>query len=124
MNNTPICNGNHIHNQEQLDTVSHIIPTEDELTELAQIFKIFGDNTRIKILAALSAGELCVCDIAQLVGASQSTVSHQLRLLKAYRLVKCRRSGKGAYYSLDDMHVSSIINAGLEHVKEEDENDE
>lgn len=119
MEKNHICQAYEIH-QPIIEQVSHQIPTEDQLLELAQIFKIFGDATRIKILSALSVGELCVCDITQVIGASQSTVSHQLRLLRAYRLVKVRREGKGAFYSLDDSHVLSIIQAGLEHVREEE----
>lgn len=113
----------HNHEAHQQIIANAAIPNEEQLNELAQLFKIFGDPTRIKILSALAAGELCVCDIAELVNASQSTVSHQLRLLRAYRLVKVRREGKGAFYSLDDIHVLSIISAGFEHVKEEEDNE-
>lgn len=116
-------NDRHCQREEHLSTIAQIkasTPGDGRLSELAQTFKLFGDFTRIKILCALAAGELCVCDIAELVEASQSTVSHQLRLLRASRLVKVRREGKGAFYSLDDMHVLSIIQAGLEHVKESD----
>lgn len=122
MNECGVCQDQQ--HQQTVKLVSESMPDEGQLMELAQTFKIFGDPTRIKILSALSAGELCVYDLAQLAGASQSTVSHQLRLLRAYRLVKVRREGKGAYYSLDDIHVLSIINAGLEHVKEEDADNE
>ncbi len=118
-----ICDDCHVHPQAVEQALAEI-PSEEQLVELAQIFKIFGDATRIKVLTALSSGELCVCDIAELTGASQSTVSHQLRLLRAYRLVKVRREGKSAFYSLDDMHVLSIIRAGLDHVKEEDNDNE
>lgn len=100
------------------------LPEEDRLEELAQTFKIFGDPTRIKILSVLAMGEHSVNDISQIIGASQSSVSHQLRLLRAYRLVRARREGKAAYYSLDDVHVLSIISAGLEHIQEEDSDHE
>lgn len=95
------------------------MPQDTHLSSLVQTFKLFGDATRLKILMALAKGELCVCDIAQVIGVSQSGVSHQLRLLRAYRLVKVRREGKSAYYSLDDIHVLSIIHAGMDHVCEE-----
>ncbi len=94
---------------------------EDDISllELADLFKAFSDSTRIKILRALSISELCVCDIAAVAGISQSAVSHQLRFLRMSRLVKYRKDGKMAYYSLDDDHVRKLIDQGLEHVKEE-----
>ena len=88
------------------------------LYDLAELFRVFGDTTRIKVLYALFESELCVNDIAQVVGISQSAVSHQLRLLKANKLVKFRRDGKTVYYSLDDDHVRSMIALGMEHVEE------
>ena len=91
---------------------------EDELYDLAELFKVFGDSTRIKILYALSERELCVCDISELIGVSQTAISHQLRVLKGAKLVKYRREGKNVFYSLDDDHVRSIINQGMEHVEE------
>lgn len=114
------CMEHEVH-REIIESVSTTLPSDEQLDELAQLFKIFGDPTRVKVLSALSGGELCVCDITELVGASQSTISHQLRLLRAYRLVRSRREGKSAFYSLDDTHVLSIIRAGLEHVKEEND---
>lgn len=108
------CDGNHIHHQIQ----NTVIPGEEDLYRLAELFKIFGDPTRIRILYALSASELCVCDIAQLLGMSQSAISHQLRVLKQSHLVKFRREGKTIFYSLADTHVSTILNQGLEHVEE------
>ena len=94
------------------------LPNEELLYGLAEFVKLFGDTTRMKILCTLSGGELCVCDIAESVGLSQSAVSHQLRILKNGKLVKFRRDGKTIYYSLDDAHVVSIIKQGTEHVCE------
>lgn len=92
---------------------------DETLYDLAELFKIFGDSTRVKILYALLESELCVCDIAKLMDVSQSAVSHQLRVLKASKLVKFRREGKTIYYSLADNHVVSILNQGMEHIEEE-----
>ena len=94
------------------------MPDEELLFDVADLFKAFSDTTRIKILYALFESELCVNDIAQVVGLSQSAVSHQLRLLKASKLVKFRREGKAIYYSLDDDHVRTMIALGMEHVEE------
>lgn len=93
-------------------------PDDEILYDLAELFKIFGDSTRIKILYALSESELCVNDIAQLLNLSQSSVSHQLRILKDSKLVRFRREGKIVFYALDDDHVRNIINMGMEHVEE------
>lgn len=98
--------------------VKEKMPDEDELYELAEIFKVFGDSTRIKILYVLFEQEMCVCDIAQLLNMTQSAISHQLKILKQSRLVKNRREGKAVFYSLADGHVRSIINQGLEHIEE------
>lgn len=94
------------------------LPDDEVLYDLAELFRVFGDSTRIKILYALFESELCVNDIAQVVGISQSAVSHQLRLLKTSKLVKFRREGKAMYYSLDDDHVRSMIALGMEHTEE------
>lgn len=94
------------------------LPADEVLYDLAELFRIFGDTTRIKILYALFESELCVSDIAQILGMSQSSVSHQLRILKASKLVKFRREGKSIFYSLDDEHVRSIIALGMEHAEE------
>ncbi len=91
---------------------------EDVLFDLAELFKIFGDSNRIRILYALSGTEMCVSDIAQMLSLSVSAVSHQLRILKASKLVRCRREGKIIFYMLDDEHVKDIISLGLEHVIE------
>lgn len=93
-------------------------PDDEYLYELADLFKVFGDTTRIKILYALFESELCVGDIAQILGLSQSAVSHQLRVLKDSKLIKFRREGKVIFYSLDDDHVRTIMSMGMEHVEE------
>ncbi len=93
-------------------------PDDEILYDLAELFKVFGDSTRIKILYALSVSELCVGDIAQLLNLSQSSVSHQLRILKDAKLVRFRREGKVVFYALDDDHVRTIISMGMEHVEE------
>ena len=94
------------------------LPDDEVLYDLSELFRVFGDTTRIKILYALFESELCVGDLAQLLDVSQSAVSHQLRLLKASKLVKFRRDGKTVFYSLDDDHVRSMIALGMEHVEE------
>jgi len=94
------------------------MPPEEDLYDLAELFKVFGDSTRIRILYALFEAELCVCDIAQLLGLTQSAVSHQLRVLKGAKLVKPRKEGKTVFYSLADDHVRKIIAQGMEHVEE------
>ena len=98
--------------------VQDSIPKEETLYDLAELFKVFGDTTRIKILCALFESEMCVCDMAALLGMSQSAISHQLRVLKATRLVKFRREGKVVYYSLDDEHIKHIFDEGLKHITE------
>lgn len=92
---------------------------EETLYDLAELFKVFGDSTRIKILWALDEAEMCVCDIAVLLNMTQSAISHQLRVLKQAKLVKNRRDGKVVYYSLDDDHVKQIFKQGLTHINEE-----
>ena len=101
-----------------VEAVSEQQPDDEILYDLAELFKVFGDSTRIKILYAMFEHELCVNDIARLLNLSQSSVSHQLRILKTSKLVKFRRDGKSIYYSLDDEHVRSIISMGMEHVEE------
>ena len=91
---------------------------EEALFDMAELFKVFGDSTRIKILYALFEAEMCVCDIADLLGLTQSAISHQLRTLKANKLVRSRREGKTVFYSLADQHVRSIIGQGMDHVME------
>lgn len=103
------------------DIVKNVLlqqPDDEVLYDLAELFKVFGDSTRIKILYALFETELCVYDIARLLNLTQSSVSHQLRILKNSKLVKFRRDGKSIFYSLDDEHVRKIISMGMEHVEE------
>lgn len=116
-NNIESCNCSTVH-EDILKKVKEHLPKEEVLYDLAEIFKVFGDSTRIKILYALFEGEMCVCDMAELLGVSQSAVSHQLRVLKQARLVKFRREGKVVFYSLADDHVKHIFNEGLDHVLE------
>ena len=94
------------------------MPGDEALFDLAELFKIFGDTTRIRILYALFEAEMCVCDIAQLLGMTQSAISHQLQVLKKSKLVKYRRQGKTVFYSLADAHVRAILGQGMEHVSE------
>ncbi|OUQ34184.1 ArsR/SmtB family transcription factor [Massilimicrobiota timonensis] len=112
-------------NQENIEVHEDIVkrvqdkqPDDEYLYELADLFKVFGDTTRIKILYALFESELCVGDIALVLGMSQSAVSHQLRVLKDSKLIKFRREGKVIFYSLDDDHVRTIMSMGMEHVEE------
>ena len=113
--NFPVCEISCIHTDD-VDTVRAQMPEDEVLYELADLFKVFSDSTRIKILWALSVRELCVCDIAHLLDMTQSAISHQLRTLKLSRLVKSRKAGKIVYYSLDDSHVYDIFAQGLAHV--------
>ena len=104
--------------RDLVDKINKEMPKEEVLYDLAEIFKVFGDTTRIKILYSLFKNEMCVCDIATIVGVSQSAISHQLRFLKQSKLVKHRKDGKIVYYSLDDEHIKNIFNAGLAHIEE------
>lgn len=113
----PCCEFLHAH-EELIARVNDNMPDERMLYELAELYKVFGDSTRIKILYVLFESEMCVCDIAQLLGISQSAVSHHLRVLKQSKLVKFRKEGKSVIYSLTDDHVRTIIDQGLEHVCE------
>lgn len=94
------------------------MPDDEILYDLAELFKVFGDSTRIRILTALSGGELCVCDLSTAVGMTSSAVSHQLKILKQAKLVGFRREGKTVFYSLADDHVMTILCQGLEHINE------
>ncbi len=114
---SPSCEYMHVHH-ELVERVNAHMPDEDLLIDLAELYRVFGDSTRIRILYALFESEMCVCDIAQVLGMSISAISHQLRVLKQARLVKYRREGKTVFYSLADDHVRSIIDQGLEHVEE------
>lgn len=104
--------------EDAVEQVRSQLPQDEVLYDLAELFKIFGDSTRVKILYALLEAELCVCDIAKLMDVSQSAVSHQLRVLKGSKLVKFRREGKTIYYSLADEHVFRILSQGMEHILE------
>ena len=115
------CQETKVH-QDVVDQVRDQLPPEDNLYDLAELFKMFGDSTRVKILYALLESELCVCDIARLLNVSQSAVSHQLRVLKGGKLVKFRREGKTLFYSLADDHVVGILSQGMEHILEGPEN--
>lgn len=95
------------------------MPDEEPIYEVADLFKVFGDSTRARIICALSISELCVCDLSALLDMSQSAVSHQLRTLKQARIVKNRRSGKVVYYSLDDDHIKALFNVAFDHVMED-----
>ena len=104
------------------DVVKRVLdkqPAEEELYDLAELFKVFGDSTRIRILHALLETELCVGDMAQILNLTQSAVSHQLKILKDAKLVRFRREGKIIFYALDDEHVRNILSMGVEHVEEE-----
>lgn len=111
------CDCNTIH-EEVVNDVREHMPDEDILLDLADIFKVFSDSTRVKILCALFRAEMCVCDLAVLLGATKSSVSHQLRILKQSKLVKYRKDGRVVYYSLADEHVKCIFDQGLIHVCE------
>ena len=111
------CDYSHVH-QEIVDKVERTMPEDEILYDLAELFKIFGDSTRIKILYVLFESEMCVCDIAKLLGMTQSAISHQLQVLKKSKLVKYRREGKTVFYSLADGHVRTILGQGMEHIAE------
>lgn len=110
----------HIHtgHKERVDAIKSLMPKEEKLYELAELYKVFGDTTRIRILFVLYEGEMCVCGIAELLNMTQSAISHQLRVLKNSKLVKFRKEGKTVFYSLDDDHIFKILNQGLEHISE------
>ena len=117
LNDVEQCEEKHVHIQFA-NKIHQEMPDDDKLYDLAELFKVFGDSTRIKILFALFESEMCVCDIADTLNMTQSAISHQLRILKQSRLVKNRREGKQVYYSLSDDHVRSIIAQGWEHISE------
>lgn len=113
-----ICEGCEVH-EDLLKIVNETLPEETELYDLAELFKVFGDSTRIRILFVLFEAEVCVCDLAKALNMTQSAISHQLRILKQNKLVKNRREGKSIFYSLADNHVRAIINQGREHIEED-----
>mgnify|MGYP001048264750 CR=1 FL=1 len=104
--------------QPEVDNALEKMPADANILDLADMFRIVGDSTRLKILYALRWGELCVCDISAVVNMSQSAVSHQLRVLKQGRVVRNRREGKVVYYALDDMHIVEILEMAMEHILE------
>ena len=117
-NDVEICESYEVH-ENLLKIVNETIPAETELYDLAELFKIFGDSTRIRILYVLFEAEVCVCDLAKALNMTQSAISHQLRILKRNKLVKRRREGKSIFYSLADEHVRTIIDQGREHIEED-----
>ncbi len=114
-NETCSCDKPHLN---VIEEVRKKMPSEDALYDMSELFKVFGDSTRTGILAALACGELCVCDVCNLLSMTKSAISHQLRVLRQTKLVKARKSGKEVYYSLADDHIVSIMNMALEHVEE------
>lgn len=116
-NGVECCDSVCVH-EELLQKVTAQMPKEEALYDLAELFKVFGDSTRIRILFVLFEAEVCVCDLAEVLGMTQSAVSHQLKILKQAKLVKNRRAGKSIFYSLADDHVRAMIGQGLEHIEE------
>lgn len=116
--NDEVCGYLFVH-EDKVAQVQSALPDEETLFRLSELFKVFGDGTRIRILYVLFEAEVCVCDLARLLGMTQSAVSHQLRLLKQARLVKSRRDGKTIFYSLADDHVATLLRQGTEHISEE-----
>ena len=115
----PVCCETVEVHEDLLRIVEQTMPEETELYDLAELFKVFGDSTRIRILFVLSSAEVCVCDLARVLNITQSAISHQLRILKQNKLVKSRREGKSIFYSLADGHVSTIIAQGRDHIEED-----
>ena len=111
-----ICDCNIIHENIVKDTLSKM-PEDDLFNKLAEFFKILGDTTRAKILFALDQNEMCVCDIANVLGMSKSSISHQLGTLRRMNIVKCRKQGKEVYYTIDDDHVQKLFELGIEHIE-------
>lgn len=112
------CEACEVH-ENLLKIVEETMPEETELYDLAELFKVFGDSTRIRILFVLFEAEVCVCDLAKALNMTQSAISHQLRILKQNKLVKSRREGKSVFYSLSDDHVRTIIDQGRNHIEED-----
>lgn len=117
MSQADICQTKHVHS-ETVSSVQSRMETDERLFQLAELFKALGDSTRARILHALSFSELCVCDLAEILGMSSSSVSHQLRVLRGQRIVKYRKDGKNVFYSLSDQHILDLLDLGLEHVNE------
>lgn len=116
-NDAPSCEYMHVHG-DLVKKVEESMPLTEELFDLAELFKVFGDSTRIKILYVLFESEMCVCDIAQVLKMTVSAISHQLRILKQARLVKYRKEGKSVFYSLSDDHIKKMLDNGMEHINE------
>lgn len=114
-----VCETQHVH-KKTVGTVKNAMPDEDTIYDLAELFKVFGDSTRTKIISALFEAELCVCDICAVLSMTKSAVSHQLRILRQTNIVKARRVGKEVFYSLDDDHIYQIYQMALKHLTEED----
>lgn len=112
-----LCDCDVIH-PDMVERVKRYMPDEEKLYDLADFFKVFGDSTRVKMLWALDRGELCVCDLAVLLNMTKSAISHQLKTLRQEKLVKYRRDGKNAFYSLQDEHVKNLLEIGMEHIEE------
>ena len=117
INDVEHCEVHNVH-RELVDRIGKEMPSDDELYDLAELFKVFGDSTRIKILFALFESEMCVCDIAETLNMTQSAISHQLKILKQSKLVGNRREGKSIIYFLADDHVRTIIGQGISHISE------
>ena len=113
------CEAVEVH-EDLLKLVREKLPAEESLLDLAELFKVFGDSTRIRILFVLFEAEVCVCDLSSVLNMTQSAISHQLKILKQNKLVKSRREGKSVFYSLADDHVRTIVSQGMEHIEEED----
>ena len=118
MDNDSVCQTHEVH-PDAVRGAREFMPDQDTVESLADFFKIFGDGTRVRILLALDAGEMCVCDISETLGMSMSAVSHQLRMLRDAKLVSSRRDGRSVYYSLCDDHVRTVLETALEHIGEE-----
>lgn len=116
-NGIECCDNNEIHSG-LLKLVNEKMPNEEKLYDLSELFKVFGDSTRIRILFVLFESEVCVCDLAAVLNMTPSAVSHQLNTLKRNKLIKSRREGKSVFYSLADNHVHTIISQGMEHIEE------
>ena len=117
MQDIECCEIHHVH-ENLVHQIEDGMPSGEMMQELAEFYKVFGDVTRVKILCTLFQSELCVCDLAEVTGMTQSAISHSLRVLKQMKLVKNRREGKTVYYSLADAHIQSILNQGMEHISE------
>ena len=119
INDIEVCEHEHSHD-EVVEKISDIMPSEDVIYDVAELFKVFGDSTRTKILTALFESEMCVCDIGKLLNMTKSAISHQLRILRQNKLVKARKSGKEVFYSLADNHVKIIFKMAIDHVTGKD----